>query len=139
MKALLINPYERSITEVEDPRWGYDPMLKALAGPDRESATGLDSVALSSRLRLWVDDNGYTIEGLRVFRIDGYDAPLCGMGLVLGLDAAGESVAPNLPVEALARFVRWTDDETTGQMTDGRQSSSYVYVMGEAILRRVQP
>lgn len=138
MKALLINPYERSITEVEDLRWGYEAMLKALAGPGRDLASGMDSVSLSRRLRLWVDDNGYTIEGLPVFRIEGYDAPLCGMGLVLGLDAAGETVAPNLPVEALARVVTWTDEETTGEMTSGRQASPNVYVMGEAILRRVR-
>lgn len=117
MKGVIICPWTRTVSLANsETGWGLQDMLRVLAGPNRSVASGIDSVRLASGDHLWVDDEGLLIPDMPVFLLTGYENPLPGIGLVLGLDAAGDNTAPSLSPEHVALMIGWTDLTTTGDM-----------------------
>ena len=105
MKAILINPFTRSVSEVEcsgDIQEIYD-MLNC----------GTFTVATfynPSGDGVFVDDEGMLADpaGMGFFYLpELYPQPLAGMGLVLGCDEDGNSTAPVTPLEEIAGLVEF--------------------------------
>lgn len=117
MRAILIDPYTRAISEISLPAPHSYREIKAALGIE-SPVTHAD---LGGGVDMWVDDEGLLIEGgeQRFFAIRprhhvGPSALFAGKGLILGLDReTGETVAaPELiTVELLEGDVFWLGDE----------------------------
>lgn len=88
MKAFLINPTDKTITEV------------VFTGDYRNIYEHIDADAFTAvtlnqaRDVVYVDDMGLYRNEQDFFMIEGYENPLPGKGLVLGTDDEGESTEP---------------------------------------------
>ena len=106
MKAYLIDPFARAITEVEyngDYNEIYD-----LIDCDVFACVDIDCKGNT----VFIDDEGLiTGKEQEFFNIthdeQGASQPLAGKGLVLGTDKEGESVAPSLTIEELRKRVKF--------------------------------
>jgi len=100
IKAILIDPYARAITEVE-----HDDSLAsiyALLHADCFDCVRINTVGDV----IYVDDEGLYRQD-QFFAYDRYPNPLAGRGLVLGTGSQGESIDPTITVEDLEDKVRW--------------------------------
>lgn len=107
MRALLIDTPNKQIVEVD-----YDGDYKSinkLIHAEIFTVVYLDPSVMPDAV--FVDDEGL-INGNPHgwFKIDTYAQPLRGYGLVLGTDADGDSVSPNLSLDALRARVTFYDD-----------------------------
>lgn len=100
MRAILIDPIERSITEIE-----HDDSLPIAA---HLGCDWIDRVALTPRDDLWIDDEGRLVypHPSGYFKIGGHI--MCGRGLVLGHED-GDCKGTHLPIEVIRRAVEWID------------------------------
>lgn len=107
MKAILIDPFTQTISEV-DYDGNYKNIYKLIG------ANCFDLAHLGQGDAIFVDDEGL-INGTRaLFKHDDYDSVLAGKGLILGSDNRGESVSCKATLEETknkVRFVVWLDDE----------------------------
>lgn len=106
MRAILIDTPNKRLVEVD-----YDGDYKSiykLIKADCFTVVYIDPSVMPDCV--FVDDEGL-INGNPHgwFKINTYDQPLRGYGLVLGTDA-GESVEPNTTIEALQKRVTFYDD-----------------------------
>lgn len=102
MKAILINPFEKSVAEV-DYSGDYHDIYKLI---------DCDVFAVSSdgANDIFVDDEGLLKDDLTkqaFFWVSGMEQPLAGKGLVLSSDAEGETIAATIDVETLTNRIRW--------------------------------
>ena len=100
MKTILIDPKERSFTEIEHDNSDYKNISKAL------DCDLFDVVRLKD-CDIYVDDEGlYNSEYF--FIIEGIDQPLAGRGLVFGVvDEEGNDTPCTLNVEDLEKRVQF--------------------------------
>jgi hypothetical protein len=127
MRALLINPFDRTVTEIE-----HNGSLEAMRETIR--CQTVCTVQLTDRETLWLDDEGMLVEGTPVFSISGSDQAFAGIGLILGSSPAGNNIASRLPTEAVKTAINWTDKESTGDFTRPIAREN-VLIMGTPILR----
>ena len=109
MRAFLIDTPNKQIVEVD-----YDGNYKSinkLIHADLFTVVYLDPSVMPDVV--FVDDEGLINNNPHGwFKVDTYPQPLRGYGLVLGTDADGESVSPNVTLDALrARVTFYNDDE----------------------------
>lgn len=124
MKAYLINPYDRTISARDlygKDRDVLDAMYKVI------ECASVDRVVLSPTIDLWVDDDGHMTAGKPIFELFASLTRFAGRGLVLAHDGEGNSAAADFPIEKLLEAVRWTELETTGQLTKGYSEGSTIY------------
>lgn len=126
MKAFLIDPVAKTITEAHDPKWDMDTMHKTI-----ECRT-YGAVRLGGDVYLWVDDDGFLEDGRAVFRIAG--RPIAGRGLLLGVDVQGRNADCPVSRETIEKVVEWTDLVGTGDF-EGAGPTEYGYSMGTPVLR----
>lgn len=102
MKAYLIDPHKREITQVE-----YDGNWKSIA--PMIHCRLFDLVILDDETRdgVFVDDEGLFVENQKYFFIEGFHQLFAGYGLVLGIDDEGESVEPKLSLEEVQARIRF--------------------------------
>lgn len=99
MKAYLINPFKREVTEVE-----YEGDYRAIY--PLIQADCFDIARLDKGDGIYVDDNGL-ISGKHqeFFLFKDYPTPLAGYGLLLGSNDDGESTIPHLTFEQVQSSV----------------------------------
>lgn len=113
MRAILIDPVDRSIKEVELGD-DYREIQRKLSYTD-EYVT-FTPLELNERNVMYLDDEGLLKAGLRVFQWKGYMSPLAGRGLILGQDSEGDSVSTTMTVESIKRKVFFVPGTfTTGE------------------------
>ena len=98
MRAILIDPFTREITEVEhndDFRQIYEFI----------GADAFDAATLEDRQVIYVDDEGLFRDDQKFWSIE--RRVLAGKGLVLGVNAAGESIAAVGSIEEWRERIRW--------------------------------
>jgi hypothetical protein len=101
--AILIDPYARTVSEVEHDAADYKQIYTLLSGEphdvDTFAAVYPDDVPAGDAL--FVDDNGLLSSDprRRFFRWKGYGQMLCGRALILGSDFKGDTVAPKTTLE----------------------------------------
>lgn len=104
MKAILIDPREMDVKEIDVPLEGGN--YKALA-----QAIGCDLITVATYLPngdcVFVDDEGLLFSPEHFFSIDGFPQPLAGCGLVMGSNDEGDSIAPTSTVEEITNAVLW--------------------------------
>jgi hypothetical protein len=95
MRAYLIDPIERRITEVD-----YDGNYKSIY--KLIDCERFDCVRFSDNGDCaYVDDEGLFVENQGFFKIEGYPQPVAGKALVLGTDEEGGSVSPILSFDEI--------------------------------------
>lgn len=102
MRAILINPFDRTVTEIEVS--GDWRSVSEAVGADY-----LDLVKLDQRHDLWVDDEGLFKEDQQLFWIQGFPAPLAGMAVILGHDNRGESADATAHLSMISQRISWWD------------------------------
>lgn len=102
MKAYLIDPFAKTITEVE------------YSGDYRDIYKHIDADLFTTAMfnefddTVFVDDEGLFKEGQEFFVVSGYPQPLAGKGLVLGCNMdTGDSVEPSITLEQMKALVDW--------------------------------
>jgi hypothetical protein len=113
MKALLIDPYQRKIHEIQishDLKAWYevlecDCVDRAEIQRNPQGTRAID---------IWVDDTGLIDEPVKpTFRLRGREYPLAGYGLVLGANLTnGKSIDCPLCAEKLAPAIMWEEWES---------------------------
>lgn len=104
MRAILINPEAKTVTEVE-----YTGDYKNIY--DHIQAGCFTVVQIDERDSIFVDDEGLYRLPQFYFMWKGYDQPLAGRGLILGVDAEGESIGTKLPLDYVKSMVSFPDVE----------------------------
>jgi hypothetical protein len=135
MIGLQVDAWARTIREIESAEgWPLKEMYRALSHPSN-AASDIDSVTLDeARNRLWIDGEVFLKPAMPVFHVHGYDGVLAGMGLVLGLDRAGNNRKPSISLERLVSMVQWTNMESTGELEPTRETATSI-IIGQPILR----
>lgn len=124
MRAILINPQDCTITEV-DYTGEYSNIYTHI------EAQCFDCVRFGDKQgnTIFVDDEGLLngkVSDVGMFRVDGdFPAYLAGKGLILATDAEGESVATDMDIEelrkkiAFGRPVRYMGEAVFMEYKDG--------------------
>jgi hypothetical protein len=109
MRALLIDPIAKTITEV-DHNGDYHQIYEYLSDPANGlKATTFDSVRVDNTNVIYVDDDGLLKDPRYFFMFSHYHQPLAGRGLVLGVSSSGDTIATTLTVKKLSPFITYTD------------------------------
>lgn len=101
MRAILIDPFSKTVTQVECAP-GIEAIY-ALIDADCFCTVNLDDAGNA----VYLDDEGLFREGQEFFALGNYPQPLAGRGLILGCNEEGESVATTITVEQVRAAVRW--------------------------------
>jgi len=107
MRAILIDPFTQTIEEVD-----YSGDYKDIYGLIQCDLFTTVYLPNTSDDTLFVDDEGLYVENQRFFKIDGFEQPLAGRGLMLGTDEEGESVDCMSTVEEVKAIVTWEKEGT---------------------------
>jgi hypothetical protein len=108
MRAILINPTERTVTAVEyngDLKQAYSLMSCEL----------VDVVYIGKEQDgIFVDDEGLFSKGdeqryFVFYRDDGRESFLAGNGLVVGCDDEGNTIEPSVSLEYIESHVQWCE------------------------------
>jgi hypothetical protein len=141
MRGILINPNDRTISEIEH-AGGFEEMNRLI-----DAATGttlrVTQEPDGSGDFVWLDDDGLLTPAKAVWKWSGYPHPLAGIGLVFATDYAGETVTSNIAAAIVREAVVWTDLETTGVMEGERElppselppGITFGFTTGDAVLR----
>lgn len=87
MRAILIDPFNKTVTAVETPGALQD--IYNLIG-----CTTICAIQVDRKHHMYLDDNGLIHEEkLPVFEWQGYPQPLAGRGLIFGTDRSNEAAA----------------------------------------------
>jgi hypothetical protein len=131
MRAILINPYDRSVTEVEtsgstEGQPGAPSIYDAMSVPQHrvELFTVIELEAAGGGLypTLYLDDEGLLAPGRALWRLKGYPSALAGCGLILGSDPeSGDTIPCPITLDDARALAHWTDLETTGDVGPGRE------------------
>jgi hypothetical protein len=107
IKAILIDPFACTITEVEYDGDDYKQIYPLLSHESMKVNTFTCAYpsSLASHDAVYVDDEGLFKNPQRFFLIPSNGQPLAGKGLVIGADDEGESTSAETPLEALKRQV----------------------------------
>ena len=106
MRAILIDPFERKITEVKIDD-DYKSIYKFLSNDLVKVGTFTTGMNWPNHDILYVDDEGLFKQNM-FFDIGRADnQPLAGMGLIMGGNSAGESKAARTPLVEIQQLVRW--------------------------------
>src|SRR5262252_5356459 len=117
MRAILINAYDRTVSESTVADGDYRDIYRALSTPEHAIDT-FTVIDISERHRghgetIFVDDEGLLKDPSHFFLWRGYGQPLAGNGLILGVDhSTGESESTRLTVESVADMVTFVDNRT---------------------------
>jgi hypothetical protein len=132
MRAILINPFAKTVSEVEY-NGHYKHIYELI---DCETFT---VVRLSRTEVLFIDDEGLIVDKpQRFFSYAGYPQPLAGIGLILGEDEEGETVATKLTVDQVRDKVTFPAVEVAG-WTSVETSTEESWLGKVEVIRGAQP
>lgn len=112
MRAILIDPFEKTVTEVEhngNYRHIYELISHETMPVETYTAVGLND----ERDAVFVDDEGLLKDDppcTHFFLWKGYGQPLAGKGLILGCNDEGDSVEPTITLAQARAMVTFRDD-----------------------------
>ncbi len=101
MKAIKINPFDQSITEIELPdATDIDAIYSALSHTDAGiSVSMFDVFRFGGDVLdvIYIDDDGLYMDGQMFFRVG--MQPLAGIGILVGTDSQGNTISPSISLE----------------------------------------
>lgn len=152
MRAILINPYQRTITEVVDPdlqadtRRQYRAIYRHLTEPGIHAVDLFSIIQIEEAESMFVDDEGLMGAGHHCFQIWGRGAPIAGRALIMGFDHRGDNASSRMTIDAVEKTVTFMNSETTGELAPFRRA--YIdhprlgrilsYIGGRPVLRPIK-
>ncbi len=107
MRAILIDPFERTITEVKIDD-DFKSIYKFLSNDVVKVDCFTTGMNWPNHDILYVDDEGLFKRDSRFFDIGRADGqPLAGLGLIMGGNSAGESESARTSLVEIQQLVRW--------------------------------
>ena len=100
MKAYLIDPFAKEVSEVEHDG-DFKQIYKFI------DAEAFDCAHLANTDVIFVDDMGLTKDEQAFFAFVGYTQILAGKGLVLGTNEEGDTVEPKFSLDDVRSRVHW--------------------------------
>lgn len=109
MQAILINPFDKTIEEIEySGDWrDISSLLECDIFTTAYFADTTDSV--------YIDDEGLYVEDQAFFTIGDYPQPLAGRGLILGCNDEGDSVDCETTLEEAKAMVKFVGNDPMGK------------------------
>jgi hypothetical protein len=107
MKAILIDPFNKTVTEVEYS--GNYKHIYELLSHETHPVDRFEAVYIEKGDAIFVDEEGLFKERTEFFVYHGYDQPLAGKGLVLGCDDEGESISPISTLDEIKNKIIWQE------------------------------
>lgn len=107
MQAILINPFDKTIEEIEYSGDWRD--ISSLLECDIFTTVYFDDTTDS----VYVDDEGLYVEDQAFFTIGNYPQPLAGRGLILGCNDEGDSVDCKTTLEEAKAMVKFLGTNPT--------------------------
>jgi hypothetical protein len=106
LRGILIDPYQKSITEVFVEPY---PAWKNLIEVDLICAVTVVWYEGGAMETLWIDDEGLLNEKNQgpFFSVTTHPQPLAGKGIILGTDEQGETISTKYTVEQIEHIVVW--------------------------------
>ncbi len=118
MKAYLINPYTRTIEQVDEPlNDDYSLFYKLLSEPDVHPVSLFCVTQISDAGDvLYLDDEGLLYPDRATWGFDNSDRRYAGRGVICGSDDWGNTTAPSdyITMAFLQAHVRWDTRVSTG-------------------------
>lgn len=108
MKAILIDPFNETVTEVEH-TGNYKHIYELLSHPEHP-VDCFTAVRLGNGDAIYVDDEGLLKDPKHFFVWKGYPQPMAGKGLLLGSNDEGESISPETTLEYVKGRVSFRHD-----------------------------
>ena len=102
MRALLIDPFSQSISEVD-----YDGQWQSIAQLIAIGSRPFTLVRMANRHHIYLDDEGLYQPLQRFFKLKQYPQPLAGRGLVLRDGEDGDETPASIGVEELQSLILW--------------------------------
>lgn len=109
MQAILINPFDKTIEEIEYSGDWKD--ISSLLECDIFTTVYFDDTTDS----VYVDDEGLYVEDQAFFTIGNYPQPLAGCGLILGCNDEGDSVDCKTTLEEAKAMVKFLGTNPMGK------------------------
>lgn len=112
MRAILIDPFAITITEIDIPYKDDGEGFKLfypLLSHEIHPVDTFDVVRLQDGDAIFVDDNGLLNDPQRFFLLRGYDNPLAGKGLVMGSDDDGNTQPAKMALQWFTDNVRFAE------------------------------
>jgi hypothetical protein len=114
MKVILIDPIRHSVGLLECSK-GIDAMYALLTDkPNGLVCDCFTAIQLDRRNALYVDDNGLLKDPRYFFIWRGYQQPLAGRGLIMGVREDGESISTNLDPASVIKNVQFMELSVQG-------------------------
>lgn len=108
MKAILIDPFNETVTEVEH-NGDYKNIYKLLSHPEHPVSL-FTVVNIEHNDAIFLDDEGLLKDPKHFFVWEGYEQPLAGKGLVLGTNDEGDSISPVSTLNDIRKRVSFRHD-----------------------------
>lgn len=108
MKAILIDPFDETVTEVEH-NGDYRQIYTLLSHPEHPVSC-FTVVQIENNDAIFVDDEGLLKDPKYFFSYEGYPQPLAGKGLILGTNDEGDSVDVVTTVDDIKKRVSFRHD-----------------------------
>lgn len=105
MRAIKIDPRTRTIEAIDTPA-NLDDLYRLI------ETDIVEAVNLGRKQMLWIDEEGLLRKEVKpFFSFVGYeDKPLCGVGVILGVDDDGDNIDTTLSVPDIFARIVWLDD-----------------------------
>jgi hypothetical protein len=142
MRAIVINPFERAITEI-DCAAGLDDIYKAISHESKHKVdiiTAINIVGDPFPETGFIDDEGMLKEGIPVFNFRQGSHPIAGKCIVFGVSPDGDNKDCTLTVEDYESMIQWTNLVTTGDFGPSREYQEggfFVFHGGQPILKEL--
>jgi hypothetical protein len=107
LKGILIDPVAKTLTEVIHN--GNFRQIYKFIECDTFTVVQIDEINC-----IYVDDEGLLNNPRYFFNYKGYDQPLAGRGLVLGVDREGPTIGTNLTIEELTPLISFSEHSVQG-------------------------
>jgi hypothetical protein len=124
MKAYLIDPFAREISEVEH-NGNFRQIYELIQSPSQS----FSAVRMNGRGdMIYVDEEGLFVpfDRQEFFGLRGYGAPLAGRGLVLGSDPYGESVSPKASLDEVRGQIVWLGKDVVRRYSESGVFDTHV-------------
>jgi hypothetical protein len=127
LRAIIIDPYEQTVTEGEHPAGDKPQDYYDAIGHSCRAITVVRLPSHSGRQHMLVlDDEGLYVPGQRFFQLVGYQQPLAGRAILLGVTEEGASASATAPVALVRANVSWPEIEFAGTESDPpREEENY--------------
>lgn len=116
MKAILIDPFTETISEVD--YVGPYQQIYALLSHETMPVDCYTVVGLDDGESIFVDDEGLLKDPTHFFIWKDYPQPLAGKGLILGCDDEGKTIGTELTLDYVKSKVIWANNIELSHMEE---------------------